>query len=57
MQDSPGMVRYNSLIHALTNLCSEKLSRSEAMELLAQLPKPDENGLINYQDYIAMMSQ
>ena len=57
LDDSPGMVRHSALIHALTNLCTDKLSRSEASELLAQLPKADENGLINYADYIAMMAQ
>eukprot|EP01051_Picozoa_sp_SAG22_P011296 SAG22_NODE_1071_length_5708_cov_8.431093_2_plen_213_part_00 len=57
LDDAPGMVRKSALVHALTNLCAEKLSRSEANDLLAQLPKEDDRGLINYADYIAMMAQ
>ena len=57
IDDSPGYVRHTALIHGLTNLAEEKLSRSEASELLAQLPDPDERGFINYADYISLMAQ
>ena len=52
-----GKVRQSSLIHALSNLSGEKLSRSEATELLSQMPAPHEKGFINYADYISMMAQ
>jgi|EP01044_Picomonas_judraskeda_P016771 Ca2+-binding EF-hand superfamily protein len=57
IDESPGYVRHSALIHGLTNLADEKLSRSEATELLSQLPEPDERGFINYLDYISMMAQ
>lgn len=56
VDEAPGMVRHSALIHALTNLSTEKLSRAEATELLAQVPV-DSRGFINYADYIAMMAQ
>ena len=56
-KDKAGYVRQSSLIHALSNLSGEKLSRSEATELLSQMPAPDEQGFINYADYISMMAQ
>ena len=52
----PGHVRQSTLLHALTNLSSEKLSRSEAVELLAQIPA-DDRDMVNYADYITMMAQ
>ena len=56
-KEKAGYVRQSSLIHALSNLSGEKLSRSEATELLSQMPAPDEKGFINYADYISMMAQ
>ena len=47
-KEKAGYVRQSSLIHALSNLSGEKLSRSEATELLSQMPAPDEQGFINY---------
>ena len=43
-KEKAGYVRQSSLIHALSNLSGEKLSRSEATELLSQMPAPNEKG-------------
>ena len=39
---------------ALTTYGSEKLSLSDAQELLSQI-EPDENGLVNYVEFVNMM--
>jgi calmodulin len=41
------------LVQALTTYGSEKLSMADAQELLAQI-EPDENGLINYVEFVNM---
>ena len=57
-KEKAGYVRQSSLItRSLSSLSGEKLSRSEATELLSRMPAPDEKGFINYADYISMMAQ
>lgn len=50
----PGYVSMAALEQALTTYGSEKLSLSDAQELLSQI-EPDENGLINYVEFVNMM--
>ena len=53
-RDAPsGMVTMAALEQALTTYGSEKLSLSDAQELLSQI-EPDENGLINYVEFVNM---
>ena len=55
-RDCPnGYVTMASLEQALTTFGSEKLSLSDAQELLSQI-EPDENGLINYIEFVNMMT-
>ena len=43
-------------MQALTTYGSEKLSLSDAQELLSQI-EPDENGLINYVEFVNMSAR
>ena len=45
-----------ALEQALTTYGTEKLSLTDAQELLSQI-EPDENGLINYVEFVNMMTQ
>ena len=55
-RESPsGFVSMAALEQALTTYGSEKLSLSDAQELLAQV-EPDENGMINYVEFVNMMT-
>jgi len=55
-RDCPaGYVSMAALEQALTTYGSEKLSLSDAQELLAQV-EPDENGMINYVEFVNMMT-
>ena len=49
-----GYVRVDDLQKALMTYGTEKLSESQAADLISQL-EPDHNGLINYVDYVNMM--
>merc|ERR1711998_714965 len=50
-----GFVTMAALEQALTTYGSEKLSLSDAQELLSQI-EPDENGQINYVEFVNMMT-
>lgn len=50
----PGHVRADELIHALQAYGPEKLSKQQATDLVRQLDV-DQNGLINYEEYVNMM--
>ena len=55
-KDAPnGFVTMAALEQALTTYGTEKLSLSDAQELLSQI-EPDENGLINYVEFVNMMT-
>ena len=55
-RDAPaGYVSMAALEQALTTYGSEKLSINDAQELLAQV-EPDENGMINYVEFVNMMT-
>lgn len=49
-----GHIKSSDLLHALTSYGSDKLSKSEATELISQLG-PDQQGNINFDDYVNMM--
>mmetsp|Transcript_10595 Transcript_10595/g.18696 ORF Transcript_10595/g.18696 Transcript_10595/m.18696 type:complete len:152 (-) Transcript_10595:80-535(-) len=49
-----GCIKVDALLQALTTYGSAKLSMEQAQELVSQL-EPDQNGLINYSDYVHMM--
>ena len=49
-----GCIKVDALLQALTTYGSAKLTMDQAQELVSQL-EPDQNGLINYQDYVHMM--
>ena len=51
----PGFVSMAVLEQALTTFGSEKLSIADAKELLSQI-EPDENGLVNYSEFVNMMT-
>ena len=51
----PGYVSMAQLEQALTTYGTEKLSLSDAQELLAQI-EPDENGMVNYVEFVNMMT-
>ena len=51
-----GFVTMAALEQALTTYGSEKLSLSDAQELLSQI-EPDENGLINYVEFVNMSAR
>merc|ERR1711971_432080 len=51
----PGYVSMAALEQALTTFGSEKLSVSDAQELLSQI-EPDESGLVNYLEFVNMMT-
>ena len=56
-RDCPqGYVSMSALEQALTTYGTEKLSLTDAQELLSQI-EPDENGLINYVEFVNMMTQ
>ena len=50
----PGYVSMAALEQALTTYGSEKLSLSDAQEMLSQI-EPDENGQINYVEFVNMI--
>jgi len=50
----PGHVKIAAIEQALTTYGTDKLSLAEAQELLAQVGM-DENGMINYVDFVNMM--
>ena len=53
-KDAPnGFVTMAALEQALTTYGTEKLSLSDAQELLAQI-EPDENGMVNYVEFVNM---
>ena len=53
-KDAPnGYVTMAALEQALTTYGTEKLSLSDAQELLAQI-EPDENGMVNYVEFVNM---
>ena len=49
-----GYITSESLQKALMTYGSEKLTKDQAAELVSQL-EPDQNGLINYVEYVNMM--
>ncbi|OQR88233.1 calmodulin [Thraustotheca clavata] len=51
---TPGFIRVDRLLKALTMYGSDKLTSEQANELISQL-EPDSNGLINYEEYVNMM--
>jgi calmodulin len=51
----PGFVRMEAMEHALTTYGADKLAMGDARELLAQI-EPDENGLINYVEFVSSPS-
>ena len=51
-----GHVKTSALERALTTYGTEKLSLTDAQELLSQI-EPDENGLVNYVEFVNMMTQ
>eukprot|EP00640_Fibrocapsa_japonica_P006837 CAMPEP_0113941546 /NCGR_PEP_ID=MMETSP1339-20121228/7439_1 /TAXON_ID=94617 /ORGANISM="Fibrocapsa japonica" /LENGTH=158 /DNA_ID=CAMNT_0000945721 /DNA_START=111 /DNA_END=587 /DNA_ORIENTATION=+ /assembly_acc=CAM_ASM_000762 len=51
---APGYIKVDALLKALMTYGSEKLSEEQAKELVSQL-EPDQNGLINYSEYVNMM--
>ena len=56
-KDAPnGFVTMAALEQALTTYGTEKLSLSDAQELLSQI-EPDENGLINYVEFVNMSAR
>jgi Ca2+-binding EF-hand superfamily protein len=55
-RDCPsGFVSIKALEHALTTYGTERLALADARELLAQL-EPDDKGMINYIDFVNMMT-
>jgi calmodulin len=50
----PGYVRAETLIKSLTTYCTEKMNIEQAHDLVGQL-EIDNNGLINYAEYVNMM--
>ena len=54
--DPNGMISMATLEQALTTYGTEKLSLSDAQELLSQI-EPDENGMVNYLEFVDMMTQ
>lgn len=54
--DPNGMISMATLVQALTTYGTEKLSMSDAQELLSQI-EPDENGMVNYLEFVDMMTQ
>ncbi|KDO15730.1 hypothetical protein SPRG_18727 [Saprolegnia parasitica CBS 223.65] len=51
---TPGCIRVERLVSALTTYGSDKISEEQARELICQL-EPDSNGLVNYEEYVNMM--
>lgn len=51
---TPGSIKVEDLLNALTSYGSTKLSSDQAHELISQL-EPDAAGNINYVDYVNMM--
>ena len=49
-----GHVKAEALIRALSTYGTEKLSEDQARDLVSQL-EIDSNGMINYEEYVAMM--
>ncbi len=50
----PGMIKVDALVKALCTYGSEKLTESQAKELVSQL-EADASGMVNFQDYVNMM--
>ena len=51
---NPGMIKADALIKALVTYGADKLTESQAQDLVSQL-EVDSNGLINYTEYVNMM--
>ena len=49
-----GHISTEALLRALTTYGTDKLTKEQAEELIKQL-EPDENGMINYEEYVDMM--
>jgi len=49
-----GHIKVEHLVKALTTYGSERVTEEQALELVGQL-EPDQNGYINYIDYVNMM--
>jgi calmodulin len=49
-----GYIKIDTLLKSLTTYGTEKLTDAQAQELVNQL-EPDQNGLINYHEYVDMM--
>ena len=50
----PGFIKADKLLVALTTYGQDKISSEQAAELISQL-EPDQNGNINYVEYVNMM--
>ena len=50
----PGFITVDALIKSLTTYGADKMTKEQAEELVKQL-EPDENGRINYEEYVNMM--
>lgn len=51
---NPGHIKADALIKALITYGTDKLTESQAQDLVSQL-EVDSNGLINYSEYVQMM--
>jgi len=49
-----GYIKIDDLVRSLTMYGTDKLTEDQAQELVSQL-EPDQNGLVNYTEYIDMM--
>eukprot|EP00736_Rhodelphis_marinus_P012896 Rmarinus@m.15970 len=52
----PGRVKFSTLERALTTYGTHKLTIPEADELLSQIPDTDKTGILNYEEYVNMMT-
>ena len=53
-QAQSGRISTEALLRALTTYGTDKLTQEQAEDLIKQL-EPDENGMINYEEYVDMM--
>ena len=53
-QAQSGHISTEALLRALTTYGTDKLTQEQAEDLIKQL-EPDENGMINYEEYVDMM--
>ena len=51
---NPGFIQADKLLTALTTYGADKISQEQAAELISQM-EPDQNGNINYVEYVNMM--